>query len=246
MTETDFGAALRRELPTGAGKVADVIGTVVRVTGLDAACGELCELRDRAGRLQQRAEVVGFAGQHALLMPLGSTAGLSRSTLVIGTGRPLRVRVGPKLLGRVIDVLGEPIDGRGPIETEGERDILCAPPAPMERPMIATPLPTGVRCVDGLMTLGEGQRMGIFAPAGTGKSTLMAMFARSARSAWPPASRPRGAASRLRSSPSCRACSSDRACRPPARSRRSTPSWPRTTAAPIRSRKRCAASSTAT
>ncbi len=181
VAQLDFAAALQRELPPGAGKVAEVIGTVVRVTGLDAACGDLCELRDRSGNLLQRAEVVGFSNEHALLMPLGSTMGLSKSTLVIGTGRPLRVRVGPQLLGRVIDVLGEPVDGKGPVEAHEERDILCAPPDPMDRPMIDTPMPTGVRAVDGLMTLGEGQRMGIFAPAGTGKSTLMAMFARGAQ-----------------------------------------------------------------
>lgn len=166
---------------TTAGKIVEVIGTLVRASGLDAVCGELCELRDRSGKLLQYAEVVGFSAEHALLMPMGGATGLSRSTLVIGTGRPLQVKVGQGLLGRVVDVLGEPIDGRGPVVTTEERSMMCAPPAPMDRPMISRPLHTGVRCVDGLLTLGEGQRMGIFAPAGTGKSTLLSMFARGAR-----------------------------------------------------------------
>ncbi|WPB57943.1 type III secretion system ATPase SctN [Xylophilus sp. GOD-11R] len=163
---------------TTAGKIVEVIGTLVRASGLDAVCGEL---RDRSGKLLQYAEVVGFSADHALLMPMGGATGLSRSTLVIGTGRPLQVKVGQGLLGRVVDVLGEPIDGRGPVVTTEERSMMCAPPAPMDRPMISRPLHTGVRCVDGLLTLGEGQRMGIFAPAGTGKSTLLSMFARGAR-----------------------------------------------------------------
>jgi len=163
------------------GKVSEVVGTLIRASGLDAVCGELCELRERGGRLLQYAEVVGFSSEHALLMPMGGTGGLARSTLVVGTGRSLQVRVGPALLGRVVDVLGTPLDGRGPIETTDERPLMCPPPDPMQRPLIAAPLYTGVRCVDALLTLGEGQRMGIFAPAGTGKSTLLAMFARGAR-----------------------------------------------------------------
>ena len=164
--------------PLRAGKITEVVGTLVRATGLDALVGELCELRDRGGTLLQYAEVVGFSRDQTLLMPMGGSAGLSRSTLVVGTGKPLQVRVGPALLGRVIDVLGNPLDGRGPVPTVATLSMMRSPPAPMERPMIDTPFITGVRCVDTLLTLGEGQRMGIFAPAGTGKSTLLSMFAR--------------------------------------------------------------------
>lgn len=164
--------------PLRAGKIAEVVGTLVRATGLEAVVGELCELRERSGALLQYAEVVGFSRDQTLLMPMGGSAGLSRSTLVVGTGRPLQVRVGPALLGRVVDVLGEPLDGRGPVPTIATLSMMRAPPAPMERPMIDTPFITGVRCVDTMLTLGEGQRMGIFAPAGTGKSTLLSMFAR--------------------------------------------------------------------
>lgn len=163
-----------------AGKVTDVVGTMVRATGVDPRCGDFCELRSHDGVLLQLAETVGFLGDKVLLMPLGGTAGLSRSTQVVETGLPLQVRVGPGLLGRVVDVLGEPIDGKGPVAYDGTVDLMRPPPGPMARPMIDEPLATGIRCVDALTTLGEGQRMGIFAPAGTGKSTLMSMFARGA------------------------------------------------------------------
>jgi ATP synthase in type III secretion protein N len=99
----------------------------------------------------------------------------------VGTGKPLSVPVGPQLLGRVISGLGEPIDGLGPIVCDDSRPVFADPPDPMSRAMIERPLPTGIKIIDGLMTLGEGQRMGIFAPAGVGKSTLMGMLARGAQ-----------------------------------------------------------------
>lgn len=163
------------------GKVLEVIGTLVRVTGLDVRLGELCELRTPAGDLLQNAEVVGFSREIAILSPFGRLGDISRETQVIGLKRPLSVPVGSGLLGRVIDSLGQPIDERGPLACEDHRPIFADPPNPMSRPLLEKNLPTGVRIVDGLMTLGEGQRMGIFAPAGVGKSTLMGMFARGAR-----------------------------------------------------------------
>ncbi|OAJ61538.1 EscN/YscN/HrcN family type III secretion system ATPase [Paraburkholderia ginsengiterrae] len=163
------------------GKVLEVIGTLVKVAGLDVTLGELCELRSANGALLQHAEVIGFTRDVALLSPFSRLADISRSTQVIGLGRPLSVPVGDALLGRVIDSLGQPIDGLGPIEAEDERPIFASPPDPMSRQMIEAPLATGVRVVDGMMTLAEGQRMGIFAPAGVGKSTLLGMFARGAQ-----------------------------------------------------------------
>jgi type III secretion protein N (ATPase) len=163
------------------GKVQEVIGTLLRVAGLDVSIGELCELRSPAGELLQYAEVVGFSREFAMLSPFGRPADVSRNTMVVGLRRPLAIGVGNALLGRVIDSLGEPLDGREPIACEGYRPIFADPPSPMSRPLLSEPLLTGVRVVDGLMTLGEGQRMGIFAPAGVGKSTLMGMFARGAR-----------------------------------------------------------------
>lgn len=165
---------------TRTGKVLEVIGTLIKVAGLDLSLGELCELRAANGTLLQLAEVIGFTRDVALLSPFSRLENISRSTQVIGLGRPLSVKVGDMLLGRVIDSLGEPVDGGPPIESDTLRPIFSAPPAPMSRRMIDAPLPTGVRVVDAMMTLAEGQRMGIFAPAGVGKSTLLGMFARGA------------------------------------------------------------------
>ena len=181
-----LAAAIERELRTrpridARGKVLEVIGTLVRVTGLEVRLGELCELRSPNGELLQNAEVVGFSRDIAILSPFGRLDDISRQTQVIGLKRPLSVPVGDSLLGRVIDSLGLPIDDLGPIACTDYRPIFADPPSPMSRPLLEKCLPTGVRIVDGLMTLGEGQRMGIFAPAGVGKSTLMGMFARGAR-----------------------------------------------------------------
>ena len=159
-------------------KVVEVIGTMLKVAGVQVSLGEVCELRQRDGTLLQRAEVVGFSRTLALLAPFGELVGLSRQTRVIGLGRPLAVPVGSALLGRVLDGLGEPADGQGPLAGDDWVQIQAQAPDPMRRRLIEQPLPTGVRIVDGLMTLGEGQRMGIFAAAGVGKSTLIGMFAR--------------------------------------------------------------------
>ncbi len=174
---------LERELATLAfgrryGKVVEVVGTMLKVAGVQVSLGEVCELRQRDGTLLQRAEVVGFSRDLALLAPFGELVGLSRETRVIGLGRPLAVPVGPALLGRVLDGLGEPSDGQGAIACDTWVPIQAQAPDPMRRRLIEQPMPTGVRIVDGLTTLGEGQRMGIFAAAGVGKSTLMGMFAR--------------------------------------------------------------------
>jgi type III secretion protein N (ATPase) len=181
-----FVSSLREELEhenvlARTGRVFEVVGTLVKATGVEARVGELCELRDARGQLLQRAEVVGFGRTGAILSPFGSLTGVGEGTLVVGTGRPLVVSTGDALLGRVISGLGEPIDGLGPITCDDSRPVFADPPDPMRRAMIEQPLPTGVKIIDGLMTLGEGQRMGIFAPAGVGKSTLMGMLARGAQ-----------------------------------------------------------------
>jgi len=181
-----FARALEDELKhesvlTRTGKVFEVVGTLIRASGLDVRVGELCELQDSRGRRIQRAEVVGFGKGGAVLSPFGGLTGVNDTTRVLGTGKPLSVRVGPGLLGRVISGLGDPIDGKGPIVGVEDRPVFADPPDPMSRAMIEHPLPTGVRIIDGLMTFGEGQRMGIFAPAGAGKSTLMGMLARGAQ-----------------------------------------------------------------
>ena len=162
------------------GRVYEVVGTLLKATGLEARVGEMCELRDSRGELLQRAEVVGFGRHGAILSPFGTLTGVGEGTLVVGTGKPLSIPVGDGLLGRVLNGLGDPIDGGGPIASDEYRPVYCDPPDPMSRAMVEHPLPTGVKIIDGLMTLGEGQRMGIFAPAGVGKSTLMGMLARGA------------------------------------------------------------------
>lgn len=183
---THLADAIERELrgrpqPAACGKVQEVIGTLLRVSGLDVTLGELCELRSPQGELLQSAEVVGFSRDIALLSPFGRLGNVSRDTRVFGLKRPLALRIGDKLLGRVIDSLGQPIDGKGELECDEFQPIIADPPNPMSRPVLDQPMPTGVRVVDGMMTLAEGQRMGIFAPAGVGKSTLMGMFARGAQ-----------------------------------------------------------------
>jgi ATP synthase in type III secretion protein N len=160
------------------GKVVEVIGTLMRVTGLDAQLGELCHVLDSQGGLLQAAEVVGFSNGQSILSPFGSILGVRGGSAVVGLGEVLSVPVGPALLGRVIDSLGQPIDGKGPLDCVERRPVFALPPTPMEREMIEHPLATGVKVIDSRIPLGEGQRMGIFAPAGVGKSTLMGMLAR--------------------------------------------------------------------
>ncbi|MFM0721077.1 type III secretion system ATPase SctN [Paraburkholderia strydomiana] len=163
------------------GKVMEAIGTLIRVSGVDLRYGELCELRTGEDELMQYAEVVGFSRDTALLSPFGRFDNLSRDTQVVGLRRPMSVPVGDALFGRVVDSMGQPIDGGGPLGTVASAPLYAAPPGAMSRPLLEHPLDTGVRVVDGMMTLGEGQRVGIFAPAGVGKSTLMGMFARGTR-----------------------------------------------------------------
>jgi ATP synthase in type III secretion protein N len=164
------------------GKVFEVVGTLIRVSGMNAKLGELCELRDRSGAVLQKAEVVGISRTTAILSPFDQLTGISTDTRVFGTGKPLSVPVGDGLLGRVLSGLGEPTDGKGQLMCTEERAVFADPPDPMERRIIEHPLATGVKIIDGLMTLGEGQRMGIFAPAGVGKSTLMGMLAKGTKS----------------------------------------------------------------
>jgi len=185
MTTTlgDFGRRLEagihaQPLLQRVGKVVEVIGTLMKVTGLEARLGELCEIVEADGEAVQTAEVVGFSGGRSILSPFGSILGVRVGSRVIGLGQVLSVPVGDAVLGRVIDSLGRPIDGKGPVAALERRPVFALPPSPMARAMIEHPLPTGVKAIDALLTLGEGQRMGIFAPAGVGKSTLMGMLAR--------------------------------------------------------------------
>jgi type III secretion protein N (ATPase) len=128
------------------------------------------------------SEVVGFTREEVYLSPLGTMAGIGPSSEVIPMHMPMHIKVGPQLLGRILDGLGHPldVDTKGPLELEESYPILNSPPNPLTRKMIKTPISVGVRCIDGVLTCGQGQRVGIFAAAGGGKSTLLGMIARNA------------------------------------------------------------------
>lgn len=161
------------------GKLVEVLGTTLKVTGISARIGDACEVVEPATGQVVPVEVVGIAGHATILTPLGDVRGLSVDAEVIVRSGDGQVPYGDALLGRVLDGRGRPIDGKGDLPPGLKRRPLHAPaPQPMERALIDTPLATGVRAIDTLLTLGEGQRMGVFAAAGGGKSTLLGMLAR--------------------------------------------------------------------
>jgi type III secretion protein N (ATPase) len=160
------------------GRVTQVTGTIIRAAVADARVGQLCTLKSPGDDGHVLAEVVGFADDAALLTPLGDTRGISTRTEVFPSEGVLTVPVGPELLGRVLDGLGRPLDeaARGPLSSAHAYPVLGTAPHPLHRKPIEHPLHLGIRVVDGLLTCGEGQRLGIFAAAGGGKSTLMGML----------------------------------------------------------------------
>lgn len=161
------------------GKVTQVIGLVIESHGPSVSMGELCYVISRTpGVAPIPAEVVGFREGFVLLMAIGEMAGIGPGCEVISAQRTLQVKVGPELLGRILDGLGEPMDGKGPILSKVEYPLMQPAPDPLKRPRIHEPLYVGVRALDGLITLGSGQRIGIMAGSGVGKSTLLSMIAR--------------------------------------------------------------------
>ncbi|WP_353642787.1 type III secretion system ATPase SctN [Mesorhizobium sp. WSM2239] len=164
------------------GRVLHVVGTVIRAMAPGARIGDLCTLRNPENDFELSAEVVGVQCDVAILTPLGEMQGLSTLTEVIPTGKPLMVPTGWNLLGRVLDGFGRPLDAstKGPLLPESRVPVYRDAPDPLTRPIIDKVLPVGIRAIDGLLTCGEGQRIGIFAAAGGGKSTLMSMLLRGA------------------------------------------------------------------
>ncbi len=162
------------------GRVIQVVGTIIKASIPGVKVGEVCILRDPWTRTEMQAEVIGFTKESVLLTALGQMSGLSAQTEVIPTRRVHMVPVGEALLGRVLDGLGRPIDTetRGPLHPEAHYPVYADPPNPLERKIISKPISLGVRALDGMLTCGEGQRMGIFAAAGGGKSTLLAQIVR--------------------------------------------------------------------
>ena len=159
------------------GRVTEVVGLVVEATVPNGAVGDLCTI-DIEGGEPVRAEVMGFRNGKMLLMPLDNTMGVSVGSRVTLNTKPLTVPVGHQLLGRIIDSMGRPIDGKGPINTATQRSVYNLPLNPMSRKRITEPFSTGIRSIDGLLTMGRGQRVGIFSGSGVGKSVLIGMIAR--------------------------------------------------------------------
>lgn len=163
------------------GRVTGALGTMIRVTGIDAEIGQTCAVIEPVSGHRLLAEVVGIERDIAILTPLGELRGLSARADVVVLDAKAQVRFGPALLGRVLDGMGQPIDGQGALPDTLELRPLYAPaPAPMTRPPIDRMFATGVRVIDTLLSIGVGQRIGVFAAAGGGKSTLLGMLARHA------------------------------------------------------------------
>ena len=161
------------------GRIVQVVGLIAESQGPDVRVGDFCKIRFRDdSSVGLDAEVVGFKENRVLLMPLGSLREIGPGCEVISTDKPMGIGVGQSLLGRILDGIGEPLDGKGPIVTTDFYPLHADPPHPLKRQMIETPLSVGVRVIDGLFTLGSGQRIGIFSGSGIGKSTLLGMMAR--------------------------------------------------------------------
>lgn len=162
------------------GKITQVVGLTLESCGPSASIGEICQIKTLKGDFI-KAEVVGFRDNRVLLMPLGEMFGIATGSEVIATGKVLDVPVGHKLIGRVLDGLGNPIDNLENIASEKRYSIINSAPHPLTRNRISEPLSLGVKVIDGLLTIGKGQRVGIFAGSGVGKSTLMGMIARNTK-----------------------------------------------------------------
>jgi len=163
------------------GKITEVIGLLIESTGPSASVGDVCTL-EKNGTIVGTAEVVGFRQDRTLLMPLGPIEGIHPGLSVVGTKKPLMIGVGQQLTGRVLDGLGRPLDDKGPLKVEKYRSVFSTIPNPLNRKRITESFQTGIRAIDSLITVGKGQRMGIFAGSGVGKSVLLGMMAKNCKS----------------------------------------------------------------
>jgi len=160
------------------GKILEIIGLIIEADGPNASIGDLCYVYNSMDKTPIRAEVVGFREKRVLLMPLGSMDGVRPGAFVVSTNAPMKVRVGDELIGRVLNGLGNPIDDIGDIKSQKFYPTQAKLINPMNRSLIRTPLSLGIKAVDAFATLGKGQRMGVFAGSGVGKSTTLAMMAK--------------------------------------------------------------------
>ena len=160
------------------GRVVQIVGLIIESIGPAVSVGDLCQIENPENGEKVRAEVVGFRDNRTLLMPLGSLSGITPGSIVISTGEQLKIPVGDELIGRVLGGLGQPIDGGKRILTAITRPIITHPIQALKRRRITEPVRTGVKVVDVMAACGQGQRMGIFAGSGVGKSILLGMIAR--------------------------------------------------------------------
>ncbi len=160
------------------GRITQVVGLVIESEGPQAPIGEVLLIRNRHGEIVGKCEVVGFRDNRILSMVLGDTNNLMPGMELISTGKPMSIGVGNALLGRILDGLGNPIDGKEQPTVNEYRSIYANPPNPLLRKRISEPVSTGIKAMDGVLTLGKGQRIGIFAGSGVGKSTTLGMIAR--------------------------------------------------------------------
>jgi len=169
------------DLYTYTGSVSEVTGLMIESEGPIAKMGEVCLIYPTDGVSEPiRTEVVGFSGNKLVLMPLGHVNGIAQGCTVVATNHTFRVPVAEELVGRILDGLGQPIDNKGPVTPTEYYGIDNDPPDPLMRERITKVLPLGIKAIDGLLTCGQGQRLGIFAGSGVGKSTLLGMIARNA------------------------------------------------------------------
>lgn len=176
-----YEQALEKSFIRRKGRVSQVVGLTIESIGPDVSVGNLCFIKANKYSEGVSAEVVGFKNNNILLMPLGSMVGIGPGSIVEASDNPIQVKVSEELLGRVLDGLGRPMDNLPPIKNGVDWNILNVPPDPLSRKRIKDPLPLGIKVIDGLLTVGIGQRVGIFAGSGVGKSTLMGMIARNTK-----------------------------------------------------------------
>ena len=170
------------ELTTVHGRITEVIGMLIKAVIPQVKMGEVVLIKRQNGE-PLMAEIIGFTRDEVYLSPLGDMTGIGPSSEVIPLRMPMHIKVGPQLLGRVLNGLGMPLDTetKGELILEENYSVMGTPPDPLKRAMIKEPLSVGVRAIDGVLTCGKGQRMGIFSAAGVGKSTLLGMIARNAQ-----------------------------------------------------------------
>ena len=164
------------------GSVVQVSGLVIEVEGITCQVGDLCYIQSRISKNPISAEVIGFRGNRMILMPLADLYGIQPGSRVINRDRPFTIKVGEELRGRILDGMGNPMDNRGPVMCNTLWPLTNNPPHPLSRTPITEPISTGIRAIDGVLTCGKGQRIGIFSGSGVGKSTLIGMIARNCSS----------------------------------------------------------------